>query len=108
MIDWFLDFYEENSYWIVALTEVIRFVGVIVNVGLLVLLSRLIGSLKYKKIELSCGSFSVNRKNYDVQNITNIVSLYFYDGAKIPDNIRKEILEKTVPNVKDLRRSLIK
>lgn len=71
-------------------------------------LSRLIGSLKYKKIELSCGSFSVNRKNYDVQNITNIVSLYFYDSAKIPDNVRKEILEKTVPKVKDLRRSLIK
>ena len=29
-------------------------------------------------------------------------------NAKIPDNVRKEILEKTVPNVKDLRRSLIK
>lgn len=29
MIDWFLEFYEENSYWIVAFTEVIRFIGVI-------------------------------------------------------------------------------
>lgn len=55
-----------------------------------------------KKIKLSIGEFTVMRKYYDVQNITNIVSAQFYGGGQIPPKVRQEIISKTSPKVKNL------
>lgn len=52
-----------------------------------------------KRIELSVGSFSIRRKHFDVQNITNIVSAKFYNGGQIPPEVRKEIIELTCPKI---------
>ncbi len=59
----------------------------------------------FKKVDLSIGSFKVRRREYNVQNITNMVSLHFYDGGEIPPEIRREILLKTTPKAKDLDNS---
>ena len=58
----------------------------------------------YKTVCLSVGSFKMKRKDCNVQNVTNLVSLYYYDGGIVPDNVRKEILEKTSPNIKELNK----
>lgn len=55
-----------------------------------------------RTVRLSIGSFKIKRKYYDVQNITNIVSVKFYDGGQIPPEIRREILELTCPDIKEL------
>lgn len=56
----------------------------------------------YKKVDLSIGSFVVRKKNYNVQNVTNIVSAQFYEGGTVPDNVRKEIILLTSPKVKNV------
>jgi len=53
-----------------------------------------------KKVVLSIGTFSIRRKYFDVQNITNIVSANFFDGGQVPSNIRKEIIDITCPKIK--------
>lgn len=58
-----------------------------------------------RKVHLSIGSFKIRRKDFSVQNITNIVSMKFYNGGEVPANVRKEILLKTCPRVKDLVRN---
>lgn len=63
-----------------------------------------IGDWLTRKVDLSIGSFSIQRKYYDVQKITNIVSALFYDGGQVPPEIRREILEKTCPKVSDLKK----
>lgn len=57
-----------------------------------------------KQVKLSIGSFSIKRKYFDVQNITNIVSAKFYDGGQIPPEIRREIIELTCPKIKNIKR----
>lgn len=56
----------------------------------------------YKKVDLSIGSFVVRKKDYNVQNVTNIVSAQFYKGGTVPDSVRREILLLTSPKVKNL------
>jgi len=56
----------------------------------------------YKKVDLSIGSFVVRKKDYNVQNVTNIVSAQFYEGGTVPDNVRKEIILLTSPKVKNV------
>lgn len=56
----------------------------------------------YKKVDLSIGSFVVRKKDYNVQNVTNIVSAQFYEGGTVPDNVRKEIIFLTSPKVKNV------
>ena len=61
----------------------------------------------YKTVNLSIGSFKVRRKDYNVQNITNLVSLHFYGGGLVPDTIRREILQKTSPKVKGVNKTAV-
>ena len=51
------------------------------------------------RVNLSIGSFTIKRKELNVQNLTNIVSSLFYGGGKIPDNVRREIISITCPKV---------
>lgn len=67
---------------------------------------RVVGDLfSYKTIRLSVGSFKMKRKDINVQNLTNVVSANFYDGGKVPDNIRKEIIEFTTPKIKEIKKN---
>lgn len=51
------------------------------------------------RVKLSIGSFTVKRKHYNAQSVTNIVSAKFYDGGLVPDNVRKEIIVCTSPRI---------
>ena len=62
-----------------------------------------IKGFKYKTVNLSVGSFKVRRKDCNVQNVTNLVSMLFYDGGVVLDSVRKEILEQTSPKYKELK-----
>lgn len=60
--------------------------------------------LWYNTVKLSVGSFKVKHKNYNYQDVTNIVSTLFYNGGRIDESVRREILEQLNPKVKDLKR----
>lgn len=62
----------------------------------------------YKTVTLSIGSFKVRRKDCNVQNVTNLVSMLFYAGGVVPDSVRKEILEKTTPKFKEYNKNAVK
>lgn len=62
----------------------------------------------YVRVDLTCGSFSVRRKDFTWQKLTPIVSRVFYKGANLPDEIRKEILNITVVPAKDVVRDVTK
>lgn len=53
-------------------------------------------------IVLSCGSFRMKRKDITLQNVTGVVSQLYFDGAWLPDEIRKEILVLTNPRATDV------
>lgn len=61
-----------------------------------------IRKLFWKKVELSCGSFKIRQKHFTVQNVTNVVSLKYYDGGLVPNEVRKEILKVTCPKIKEV------
>lgn len=42
-------------------------------------------------------SFKVRRKNFNVQQLTNIVSVLYYQGGILPPEVRKEIIMMTAP-----------
>ena len=63
-----------------------------------------VNGFTYKTIQLSVGQFKVKRKDCNVQNVTNLVSLHFFNGGTVPDAVREEILEKTSPKVKDIKK----
>ena len=56
-----------------------------------------------KTISLSIGTFKIKRKDFDVQNLTNVVSANFFNGGQIPPEIRREIIEKTCPKIKIIK-----
>lgn len=57
-----------------------------------------------KTVKLSVGSFRMKRKDFNVQNVTNIVSASFYGGGKVPDAVREEIIRITAPKVDRIRK----
>jgi hypothetical protein len=40
--------------------------------------------------------------HFTVQSVTNVVSLKYYDGGLVPDEVRKEILKVTCPKIKEV------
>jgi hypothetical protein len=42
-------------------------------------------NLIWKEVKLSCGTFKIRQKYFTVQNVTNVVSLKFYNGGTVPD-----------------------
>ena len=64
---------------------------------------------KYKShkkvdIDLPCGSFRIRRGDMNIGNLTNITSSNFYDGGKVPDDIRKKLIEYTAPEVYEVKK----
>ena len=79
--------------------------SIINNLSILCIVYVLARGYFYRKVQLSIGSFKIRRRDFSVQNITNIVSMKFYNGGEVPANIRKEILTVTCPQVKNLLRN---
>lgn len=77
----------------------------IVNIAVILTIYRYFKGSTLKEVKLSCGSFWVRKRHYDVQSVTNIVSLHFYHGGQVPPAVRKEILEKLTPRIKDLKKN---
>ena len=107
MIERITSFWTEYGELIDFFVEIIQFAVCVINFVFCYLIYRFYKKIGYKKIELSCGSFKVSRNYFDVQNITNLVSLHFYDGGLVPPEVRKEILEKTSPKIKDKKTASI-
>lgn len=78
---------------------------IINNLSILCIVYVLARGYFYRKVRLSVGSFRIRRKDFTVQNITNIVSMKFYNGGEIPAAVRKEILTVTCPYAKNLERN---
>lgn len=78
------------------------------NLSILCIVYFLVRGYFFKKVNLSVGSFKIRRKDFTVQNITNIVSMKFYNGGDVPANVRNEILLVTCPEIKDLSRKQLK
>lgn len=57
-----------------------------------------------KEVRLSIGKFEIRKCDFNVQTVTNIVSITFYNGGQVPDKIRKEIIELTTPKAKKIVR----
>lgn len=53
------------------------------------------GRIGSKEVKLDCGTFRVKRKNFNAVDLTRIVGSVFFDGGKVDDAIRKQILELT-------------
>lgn len=59
----------------------------------------LLGGYFPTKITLSVGSFYTSRQNaYRSERLTRIVQWRFFNGSKLPQNVREEILEKYGPS----------
>ena len=72
----------------------------IANILLVVVAYQVIRSNMYKTVTLSIGSFKIKRRDYNVQNVTNVVSLRYYSGGQIPADVRGEIIKVTLPKIK--------
>ena len=72
----------------------------IANILLVVVAYQIIRSNMYKTVTLTVGSFKIKRRDFNVQNVTNVVSLKYYNGGQIPAEIRSEIIMVTLPKIK--------
>jgi len=48
-------------------------------------------------INLSCGSFEMRRKDINASNLTNLVSKHFFNGGRLTDAVREEVINLTNP-----------
>lgn len=90
------------SPWVSIITGVISlFTFLYVTVG---------GIIIKKKVVLhSIGPkpvvFRVQQRNYNVQQITNVVSARYFDGGTVPPHVRQEIIKLTAPTaMKELKK----
>ena len=72
----------------------------VANILLAVVAYQVIKSNMYKTVQLTVGSFKIKRRDFNVQNVTNVVSLRYYNGGQIPADVRSEIILVTLPKIK--------
>lgn len=98
IINTLVQFYNNNSFLIGILGKMFCIPSAVYGVYAFV------RDCRYKKVELTVGSFEIRRKDLDAQNVTNVVSAMFYDGGRVPDDIRCEIIKATMPKVKKIQK----
>ena len=72
------------------------------NLLLILAAARYFRQRQWVKINLSCGSFKILRKDVNASNMTNVVSEVFYVGDRLPANVRQEIIQVTNPKIKEV------
>lgn len=102
------------------LSEIIYYIGPWVSiitgvVSLFTFLYVTVGGIVFKKkvVLYSLGAepvrFRIQLRNYNVQQITNVVSACYFDGGPVPPHVRQEIIGLTAPTaMKGLRKSKAK
>ncbi|MCQ2275139.1 MAG: hypothetical protein MJZ86_10140 [Bacteroidales bacterium] len=102
----FTTFINQLGPWVSIITGVISlFTFMYVTVG---------GIIFKKKVVLhSLGpeqvTFRIQLRNYNVQQITNVVSARFFDGGTVPPHVRQEIIGITAPTaMKEFRKNKAK
>lgn len=54
-------------------------------------------TVRLRSIQVKPVTFKVQLRNYNVQQITNIVSARYFGGGNVPPHVRKEIIALTAP-----------
>ena len=96
------NFWDTVINWFDSYVVFISTVRAMANIAIFYVFYTDVRKLFWRKVELSCGSFKIRQKHFTVQNVTNVVSLKYYGGGHVPDDIRTEILKETCPKVKEL------
>ena len=95
------NFWDTVINWFDSYVVFISAVRAMANIAIFYVFYTDVRKLFWRKVELSCGSFKIRQKHFTVQNVTNVVSLRYYGGGLVPDDVRKEILKATCPKVKE-------
>lgn len=99
IIDFFIQCYNDHADVINIITKIGYLPTVIYT------FYSLMWNYFYKNVVLSVGAFKIRRKDYNVQNVTNVTSALFYGGGKVPDNVREEIIRIMMPKVKNIQKN---
>lgn len=86
-----------NSFfqYIQQLSDIGSLIEGVANISMIYVAFEFFRGYFKRTVKLSVGSFKVRRKDFNVQNITNLASLYFFDGGIVSDEVRSEILSQT-------------
>lgn len=95
------NFWDTVINWFDSYVVFISTVRAMANIAIFYVFYTDVRKLFWRKVELSCGSFKIRQKHFTVQNVTNVVSLRYYGGGLVPDDVRKEILKATCPKIKE-------
>lgn len=96
------DFFESMHIMLNNYISFIRVIEALANIAIFYVFYTNIRKLFWRKVELSCGSFRIRQMHFTVQNVTNVVSLKYYNGGIVLDEVRKEMLKATCLKTKDL------
>lgn len=86
------------------LSEFADSIETVANLAIIVSVALWMRQRNWVSINLSCGSFEVQRKNINASNLTNLVSKHFFNGGRLPDNVREEVIELTNPEVRRINK----
>lgn len=95
------NFWDTVINWFDSYVVFISAVRAMANIAIFYVFYTDVRKLFWRKVELSCGTFKIRQKHFTVQNVTNVVSLRYYGGGLVPDDVRKEILKVTCPKIKE-------
>lgn len=95
------NFWDTVINWLDSYVVFISTVRAMANIAIFYVFYTDVRKLFWRKVELSCGTFKIRQKHFTVQNVTNVVSLRYYGGGLVPDDVRKEILKATCPKIKE-------
>lgn len=95
------NFWDTVINWFDSYVVFISTVRAMANIAIFYVFYTDVRKLFWRKVELSCGTFKIRQKHFTVQNVTNVVSLRYYGGGLVPDDVRKEILKATCPKIKE-------
>lgn len=96
-----VSFWDTIVNWFDSYVVFISAVRAMANIAIFYVFYTDVRKLFWRKVELSCGTFKIRQKHFTVQNVTNVVSLRYYGGGLVPDDVRKEILKATCPKIKE-------
>lgn len=75
-------------------------IEVVANLAIILSVVFFVYRRMWVSINLSCGSFEIQRKDIDASNLTNVVSETFYQGGRLPNDVREEVIKLTNPTIR--------